>query len=79
MSSDKKKETKGVVNTFRRTWDREDFEDKAKDREDKASACGRAAAAVNASRSGVLGVMKAAPGRCRPITSINIWLLFAVP
>ncbi len=38
-----------------------------------------AAAAVSASRSGVPGVMKAAPGRCRPMTSISIWLLLAVP
>jgi diadenosine tetraphosphatase ApaH/serine/threonine PP2A family protein phosphatase len=37
------------------------------------------AAAVSASRSGVPGVMKAAPGRCRPIISISIWLLLAVP
>jgi phosphogluconate dehydratase len=37
------------------------------------------AATVSASRSGVLGLMKLAPGRCRPMISINIWLEFAVP
>jgi hypothetical protein len=35
MSSGKQKQPKGVVNTFRRTWDKEDFEDKAKEREEK--------------------------------------------
>lgn len=29
------KQPKGVINTFRRTWDREEFEDKAKEREEK--------------------------------------------
>ena len=38
-----------------------------------------AAARVSASRSGVLGCTKAEPGRCRPMTSISIWLLLAVP
>ena len=38
-----------------------------------------AAALVSASRSGVLGLTKAAPGRCRPMISISIWLEFAVP
>ena len=35
--SGKQKQPKGVVNTFRRTWDKEDFEDKAKEREEKVS------------------------------------------
>jgi len=39
----------------------------------------RAAALVNASRSGVFGGTNAAPGKCRPITSMSTWLLFAVP
>ena len=39
----------------------------------------RAGAAVSASRSGVFGLTKRAPGRCRPITSISIWLELAVP
>ena len=34
---------------------------------------------VSASRSGVFGWMKAAPGRCRPMASSSIWLLLAVP
>ena len=34
---------------------------------------------VSASRSGVFGLTKAAPGRCRPIISISIWLELAVP
>ncbi len=38
-----------------------------------------AAASVSASRSGVPGLTKLAPGRCRPMTSISIWLEFAVP
>ena len=38
-----------------------------------------AAALVSASRSGVLGLTKAAPGRCSPIISISIWLELAVP
>ena len=38
-----------------------------------------AAAAVSASRSGVFGLTKAAPGRCRPMISISIWLELAVP
>jgi phosphogluconate dehydratase len=37
------------------------------------------AAATRASRSGVLGVTKAEPGRCRPVISIIIWLELAVP
>ncbi len=37
------------------------------------------AAAVRASRKGVLGGTNALPGMCRPITSISIWLLLAVP
>ena len=36
-------------------------------------------ARVSASRTGGFGVRKAAPGRCRPMTSISIWLLLAVP
>jgi hypothetical protein len=44
---------------------------------DGDGALGRGAG--QASRSGVPGVMKAAPGRCRPIISISIWLLLAVP
>ena len=38
-----------------------------------------AAASVSAARSGVPGFTKLAPGRCRPMTSISIWLEFAVP
>ncbi len=38
-----------------------------------------AAASVRAARSGVPGLTKLAPGRCSPITSISIWLEFAVP
>jgi len=38
-----------------------------------------AAARVSASRSGVLGLTKDAPGRCSPMISISIWLEFAVP
>ncbi len=37
------------------------------------------AARVRASRSGVPGLAKVASGRCRPMTSISIWLLLAVP
>ena len=37
------------------------------------------AATVSASRKGVPGLTNAAPGKCRPITSISIWLLLAVP
>jgi len=37
------------------------------------------AARVNACRRGVPGLMKAALGMCSPISSISIWLLFAVP
>ena len=37
------------------------------------------AARVSASRNGVLGLTKAAPGRCRPMISISIWLELAVP
>ncbi|MCY1560571.1 hypothetical protein D9M68_977160 [compost metagenome] len=39
----------------------------------------RAASTVSASRSGVPGLTKEAPGRCRPITSMSIWLVLAVP
>ena len=35
--------------------------------------------AVSASRSGVFGLTKDAPGRCRPMISISIWLELAVP
>jgi len=42
------------------------------------SACS-AAATVSALRSGPFGGTKAVPGRCRPITSISIWLELAVP
>ena len=47
----------------------------------RRAACKRAVAAalVNASRKGVVGWTKAAPGMCRPITSISIWFEFAVP
>jgi hypothetical protein len=38
-----------------------------------------AAATVSASRSGVYGLTKEDPGRCRPMISISIWLEFAVP
>ena len=34
---------------------------------------------VSASRSGVPGLTKLAPGRCRPMNSISIWLVLAVP
>ena len=34
---------------------------------------------VSASRSGVPGLTKLAPGRCSPMNSISIWLVFAVP
>ena len=34
---------------------------------------------VSASRSGVPGVTKEEPGRCRPMNSISIWLVLAVP
>ena len=34
---------------------------------------------VSASRSGVFGLTKDAPGRCRPMISISIWLVLAVP
>ena len=34
---------------------------------------------VSSSRSSLPGLMKAAPGTCRPIASISIWLLLAVP
>ena len=34
---------------------------------------------VSASRSGVPGLTKVAPGRCRPMNSISIWLVLAVP
>ena len=33
MASKDSKNPKGVVNTFRRTWDKEEFEDKAEKRE----------------------------------------------
>ena len=39
----------------------------------------RPAARVSASRSGVPGLTKDEPGRCRPSTSISSWLEFAVP
>ena len=38
-----------------------------------------AASRVSASRSGVLGLTKEAPGVCRPMISISIWLELAVP
>ena len=37
------------------------------------------AARVSASRSGVFGLTNAAPGTCRPMISISIWLELAVP
>ena len=37
------------------------------------------AAVVSASRSGVPGLTKAVPGKCKPMTSMSIWLEFAVP
>ena len=37
------------------------------------------AARVRASRSGVPGLTKDEPGRCRPSTSISSWLELAVP
>ena len=39
----------------------------------------RVASRVSASRSGVFGLTKVAPGRCRPMISISIWLELAVP
>ena len=46
----------------------------------RVSAVARAAASrVSASRSGVPGLTKEEPGRCRPRTSISSWLEFAVP
>ena len=45
----------------------------------RAALTDAAAASVSAARSGVPGFTKLAPGRCRPITSISIWLEFAVP
>jgi hypothetical protein len=39
----------------------------------------RAAAVVKASRSGVSGLTKDAPGRWRPMNSMSIWLVLAVP
>jgi hypothetical protein len=39
----------------------------------------RAAASVSASRKGVPGFTKLAPGRCSPMNSISIWLVLAVP
>ena len=38
-----------------------------------------AAMEMRASRKGVPGLTKLAPGRCRPMNSISIWLVFAVP
>ncbi|MND84269.1 hypothetical protein D3C80_761580 [compost metagenome] len=38
-----------------------------------------AASRVKASRNGVFGLTKDAPGRCRPMTSISNWLVLAVP
>ncbi|MCY1229707.1 hypothetical protein D9M72_420840 [compost metagenome] len=38
-----------------------------------------AASFVSASRSGVPGLMKEAPGRWKPMISISIWLELAVP
>lgn len=35
------KQPKGVNNTFRRTWDKEEFADKAKEREEKVTPCCR--------------------------------------
>ena len=37
------------------------------------------ASRVSASRSGVPGFTKLEPGRCKPMISISIWLLLAVP
>ena len=34
---------------------------------------------VSASRRGVPGLTKLAPGRCSPMNSISIWLVLAVP
>ncbi|MNR14618.1 hypothetical protein D3C85_1311030 [compost metagenome] len=39
----------------------------------------RAVSTVSASRSGVFGLTKEAPGRCRPMISMSIWLVLAVP
>ena len=39
----------------------------------------RAPSMVSASRSGVFGLTKDEPGRCRPMNSISIWLVLAVP
>lgn len=40
MSSDKKA-VAGVINTMRRTWDKSEYEEKAKERERKVSYCPR--------------------------------------
>lgn len=37
------------------------------------------AATVSASRRGVFGLTKLAPGRWSPMNSISIWLVLAVP
>ncbi|MDT4880003.1 hypothetical protein FQZ97_1157230 [compost metagenome] len=37
------------------------------------------AALLSSSRSSVPGFTNDAPGRCRPMISISIWLLLAVP
>ena len=50
---------------------------RALSRASSASRC--TAARVSAWRSGVPGLMKAAPGMCSPISSIIIWLELAVP
>ena len=44
-----------------------------------ASSATRPACSVRARRSGVPGLTKLAPGRCRPIASSTSWLEFAVP
>ena len=43
------------------------------------AAARRAASLTRASRSGVFGCTKAEPGRWKPISSISIWLVLAVP
>ena len=47
------------------------------ERRDPQHALGRGVGQRVAQRR--VGIGKAVPGMCRPITSISIWLLFAVP